>query len=166
MLKFKSNYSPDGTILKLNINDLIADNIKGLILDLDNTIMLPKSGEFSPEIANWIKSALTANLKIIIVTNNKDEIYLNSLSPLLDKYDIPIIIKAQKPRSKNLKKAIEYLNLPAENICIIGDRVLTDIWGGINVNIKTAFVEPLIGKKENILYRALRRMEKVFLERA
>ena len=68
--------------------------------------------------------------------------------------------------SDTLIKAIEYLNLPAENICIIGDRVLTDIWGGINVNIKTAFVEPLIGKKENILYRALRRMEKVFLERA
>jgi uncharacterized protein len=166
MLRFESTYLPAGTILKLNINDLLADGVGGLILDLDNTIMLPNSGEFSEEISNWIENALDKGLKIIIVTNNKDESYLDGVEATLNKYNIPLIIKAQKPRTKNLKKAIEYLNLPPEKICIVGDRVLTDIWGGINVKIKTAFVEPLLGKQENILFRALRRVEKVFLKTA
>lgn len=158
----KANYVATCTT-DLDLNKFKEDGIKGLILDLDNTIMRPKSGYFCDEIQAWLAKAKELGLKIIIVTNNKNEIYLRSIEPLLKQYELPMIIKAEKPRRKNLKIAIEFLGFEPHEVCVVGDRVLTDVLGGIRLGTKTAFVAPLLGKAERKLFRALRRIEKMFM---
>jgi|688.fasta_scaffold01786_28 HAD superfamily phosphatase (TIGR01668 family) len=163
MLNLQPDYLVKGSILKLSIQTLLSDGIRGLILDLDNTIMKPKAALFEADILEWLAEAKRAGLKMIIVTNNKNEKYLSSFDKALAELDLPMIIKAKKPRRTKLNEALKILDLPAEQVCVIGDRVLTDVWGGNRIKCKTAFVRPLLGKEEILLFRFLRKIEKLFL---
>ncbi len=163
LFRLKPDFSIDGIITDLSIEILKNNNIKGLILDLDNTIIASKAGILDDEIKSWLKQAQNNEIKLIVVSNNNNSTYLKQIEPILKELDIELIGKACKPFSKNLKKAIQILDLPVENICLIGDRVLTDILGGVNLNMKTALVKPLIGDKENIIYKNLRKLEYIFL---
>lgn len=163
MLRLKPTYLPGGTVEKLNLQNMWTDGVRGLILDLDNTIMRPRSGEFCTVVLPWLKQAQQLGFKLIIVTNNTNEKYLNSIASTLDGLNLPMITKAGKPRRGKLREALEYLELPAAEVCVIGDRVLTDVWGGVRLSMKTAFVEPLLGEQENVAYRFLRKLEKTFL---
>jgi HAD superfamily phosphatase (TIGR01668 family) len=163
MLNLKPTYFVNGTVDQLDLKKLKADGIKGLILDLDNTIMRPRKGIFCEIVAPWLQEAKVQGLKLIIVTNNTNEKYLSSLEELLGQLELPMIIKAGKPKPHKLEEALAKLNLPASQVCIVGDRVLTDVLGGERVSIKTALVEPLLGKEENPLFRLLRRIEKICL---
>jgi HAD superfamily phosphatase (TIGR01668 family) len=166
MLNLQPDYLVKGSILQLSIQTLLSDGITGLILDLDNTIMKPKSALFEADILEWLAEAKRAGLKMIIVTNNKNEKYLSSFDQALSELDLPMIIKAKKPRRTKLKEALKILDLPAEQVCVVGDRVLTDVWGGNRIKCKTAFVRPLLGKEEILLFRFLRKIEKLFLHPA
>lgn len=163
MFNLKPDYFIKGNIASLDLDLLQEDNIQGLILDLDNTIMRPKSGFFCEVVRPWLQKAKCQGLKLIIVTNNKNEKYLSGLSPILNDLELPIIIKAAKPKPAKLLEALRQIDLPAEKVCIIGDRLLTDVLGGYNIGAKTAFVYPLLGKQENLLFRFLRKLEYLFL---
>ncbi len=163
MFNLKPDYFIKGNISLLDPELLVKDGIQGLILDLDNTIMRPKSGFFCQIAELWLSKAKAKNLKLIIVTNNKNEKYLNSLSQVLNQFELPIIIKARKPDPAKLLQALKQLDLPAGQVCIIGDRLLTDVLGGKNIGAKTAFVQPLLGQEENLLFRFLRKLEYLFL---
>jgi uncharacterized protein len=163
MLNLSPTYLVQGTVEKLDIEQLVADGVKGLILDLDNTVMRPRSGAFCEIVGPWLQKAKAAGLKMIIVTNNNNEQYLSSLDLLLQNHELEMIIKAAKPRPEKLLQALKKLDLRPEQVCIVGDRVLTDVLGGIKIGSKTAFVRPLLGKKENLLFRLLRKLEKLCL---
>ncbi|MDX1918321.1 MAG: YqeG family HAD IIIA-type phosphatase [Candidatus Caenarcaniphilales bacterium] len=159
MFCLKPDYLINGDLTGLNLVDLKAAGIKGLLLDLDNTIMLPYRAEWLPDIRRWIEQALDLGLKMIVVTNNKRCDYLKTVEPLLNLYGIKMIGQADKPRRKALKEALRMIDLPADSVCLIGDRVLTDIWGGARLGMKTALVRPLSGKSERKLYQFLRQIE-------
>ncbi len=163
MLNLKPTYYVDGTVDKLSIDTLIKDGVRGLILDLDNTVMRPRCGYFCEVVKPWLQEAQAKGLKLIIVTNNNNEEYLGSFNEALSEHNLKMFIKAKKPRPDKLLEAIKELDLPCEQICIVGDRVLTDVLGGCRVKTKTAFVQPLLGKDENLLFQILRKIEKLFL---
>lgn len=165
MFPLKPNYYINGTVIELDFNTLINDGIQGLILDLDNTIMKPKAGYFCDKVLPWLKEAKSKGLKLIIVTNNINDEYLQKIAPVLQENNLPIISKARKPRRTKLREALKELDLPANNVCIVGDRVLTDVLGGYLLNMKTAFVKPLLGEEENILFRLLRALEEKLLQK-
>jgi uncharacterized protein len=161
----KPTYYINGTVEEINLDGLLADGIKGLILDLDNTIMRPHSAYFCDKVLPWLNQARFKNLKIIIVTNNTNDQYLEKVGPIIESHKLPMITKAKKPRRAKLREALDYLQLPAEEVCIVGDRVLTDVLGGFRLNMKTAFVKPLLGQSENALFRLLRAFEETLLDK-
>ncbi|MDX1921070.1 MAG: YqeG family HAD IIIA-type phosphatase [Candidatus Caenarcaniphilales bacterium] len=165
MFPLKPTYYIDGTVEEIDLKLLSKDGIRGLILDLDNTIMRPRSGYFCDKVLPWLKEAKSLGLKIIIVTNNINDEYLRKIAPVLQENDLPIISKAKKPRKTKLKEALNQLALEPEAVCIVGDRVLTDVLGGYLLNMKTAFVKPLLGAEENPLFRILRAVEESLLQK-
>ncbi len=59
-------------------------------------------------------------------------------------------IIAGKPKPAMFEKALEYLNSFPENTLVIGDRLETDILGGLNAHCYTALVLTGISKKSEI----------------
>jgi HAD superfamily phosphatase (TIGR01668 family) len=165
MFPLKVDFYIDGPVYELDLDKLKSLGIKGLILDLDNTIMLPKSAKFCSKVKAWLSQAQNHNLKIVIVSNNKNDFYLKQITPIIDEFSIPIIFHAKKPRTKKMREAVSILDLDCEEICMIGDRVLTDVWAGKLMKMKTAIVKPLIGDSENSFFKVLRKLEYIFMQK-
>ena len=151
-------YNDDVT--KVRIEELKKLNINGLILDLDNTIMAPKSARLDLPVKYWLE-VMKRNFKIVVLTNNKKAFYLEAVRQVLE---LPVIGFAKKPWSCGVNEALEILNMPNDKIAVIGDRPLTDIWLGQRYKFKTILVRSLTRHIEPKWKYLLRKLEWSFIK--
>lgn len=151
----------DNDFTKVKIDDLLKLGVSGLILDLDNTIMAPKSATLEPSVRSLLNE-MKKNFKIVVLTNNKKAFYLERVRQLIE---LPVIGFAKKPRSIGIKEALEILNLANDKIAIIGDRPLTDIWLGQRYGFKTVLIRALLADIEPSWKRFLRKIEWSFVKK-
>lgn len=110
-------------------------NIEGVILDVDSTLRkrmkdIPKCNQ------EWLEM-IKKELKVIVVSNAKD----GKIEKELNSRKIEYIGFACKPLKKNFLRACEKMQLDPEQVLVIGDQLLYDIYGGNRNNMKTAQVK-------------------------
>jgi hypothetical protein len=54
------------------------------------------------------------------------------------------MLGARKPSRRKLKKAAEAMNLPVEQVAMVGDRLFTDVLAGNRLGMFTILVEPMV----------------------
>ena len=127
------------SVSSIPLEQLKQQGIKGIILDLDDTLIPQNSNEISIERSIWLKEAIS-NFKVYLVTNNRS---LKRIQMFQTRFNIPAIIKAWKPGTKGLLSAIKQMNLNFDEIVMIGDRLFTDVLAGNRVNVQTFLVTPI-----------------------
>jgi len=127
----------------IDFDFLREHNLKGILLDIDNTL-IDMSKILEQPIIDWVNDAKNQGFKVAILSNSNK---LNKIIPISQALGIDYISFAKKPAKSGYLKAAKLLNLPVENICMIGDQVLTDVWGANKVNMFSIYVKP-INKKE------------------
>lgn len=132
-----SNYSK--SVFDLNFAKLKKEGIKGIITDLDNTLVPWDEPSANQTVINWIEEAKRHEIKVIIASNNSEERVKHFCNPL----DIPYIHRAKKPLKGVYKKALERLELEKEEVVAIGDQLMTDIFGANLFGVKTILVVPV-----------------------
>ncbi|MEH6939818.1 YqeG family HAD IIIA-type phosphatase [Bacillus sp. JJ664] len=132
--------------------------IKGIITDLDNTLVEWDRPLATPELTNWFRSMKDAGIKITVVSNNNETRVGKFCEPL----GIPFIHRARKPLAVSYKKAYQLLNLKADEVCMIGDQLLTDVFGGNRQGIHTILVVP-VASTDGIWTRFNRMVERRIL---
>ena len=132
------------SILDIDYKELKKNNIKCLLFDLDNTILEVNNSIPKKEICSLIKK-LNKDFKIIIISNNTSK---KRLSKAADELEVDYIKFALKPSSKAFRKVQKKYGYKKEEMCIIGDQLITDIKGGNNYNVFTILVDPLDDKQE------------------
>ncbi|MBX9667152.1 MAG: YqeG family HAD IIIA-type phosphatase [Candidatus Obscuribacterales bacterium] len=157
----KPTYVTTGDITTLDIELLCNDGIKGLIIDLDSTLMESGKGRITTETDAWLQLA-RPRLKMIVLTNNKRQDYIDNAGSVLN---MPVIGYAAKPWKAGFRQALAALELPPEEVAVIGDRPLTDIWGGRRSNMRTVLVRPLSSIVEPSWKTFFRQLEHVFIRR-
>lgn len=155
----KPDYLIKGDITDIDIEMLSQAGIRGLILDLDSTLVVPHSAALSTEAAAWLERACE-RFKVAIASNNKDEVYLDQIRQILT---IPVVGKAAKPSRKAFHRLLADFGLEAGQVAVIGDRPLTDIWGGQRAGMKTILVQILKCQKEPVWKSRVRNLERVFI---
>ena len=150
----------EGDITRVRLEDLKRLNVEGLILDLDNTIMAPKSARLELPVKYWL-DVMKKNFKIVVLTNNKKAFYLEAVRHVLE---LPVIGFGLKPWLVD-KEVHETLNFPNDKIAIIGDRPLTDIWLGQRYGYKTVLVRALTAHIEPKWKFLLRKLEWSFVNK-
>lgn len=158
IFKLTADYIHDN-VTEICLDKLAERGIKGLIFDLDNTIMAPRSGKLTGEIAEWL-TTIKNNFKIAIVTNNPDEAYLKKVYSVVN---CPIYGQARKPSRKIISQAIKVMELTPSQVAVIGDRPLTDILVGKRLGMMTILVDPLTKKQESKFIKLLRKIERSFM---
>lgn len=128
------------TILTLNVDLLKHYNIRGLILDVDETLVPIGSSEASTELKQWVEK-IRPELSLWLVSNNISQSRISSIAQSLD---VPYILGAGKPSRRKLKQAARAMNLPFEQIAMVGDRLFTDVLAGNRLGLFTILVEPMI----------------------
>lgn len=142
------------------LTKLKSDGIKGLIIDLDNTITHWNSNELDQEIFSWFEELNTHQFKTCLVSNNNHERVLEVAAQL----SVPFVPSAGKPFRKAFIKGMEVLNTGPEETAVIGDQIFTDVLGGNRSDLLTILVMPL-DKNEFIGTRFMRQLEKLVLKK-
>jgi HAD superfamily phosphatase (TIGR01668 family) len=148
-------------VLRLPLDALETQGIKGFIFDLDNTIMPPHTAELSEAMREWLTSLTARGFGYIVVSNNHNIAYMKQAE---DHIGVPVLGPAKKPRRAILQEALTQLELPAHQVCVVGDRPLTDIWGGQRLGATTILVDPLQRAIEKGHIHVLRALERLFIQ--
>lgn len=158
-MMLRPTYVVDGDVTDIDLDLLHREGIRGLIFDLDSTLVAPRAGVLTNEVAGWLDRA-RGMFKVAIVSNNKRSAYVQSVQALLE---MPCIGMAAKPSTKAFFEVLRIFDLPPHEVAVIGDRPLTDVWGGQRAGMKTILVWPLKSMNEPEWIRMIRRMERVFI---
>lgn len=125
---------------EITVEFLRQEGISGLILDLDNTLTRWEEVEAAPGIAEWVGTMKAANVKMVILSNGLHGKRLHVSAEL----ELPLIsARLPKPFAVGFRLALKRLELPPENVAMVGDIVFTDILGANLLGINTILVDPL-----------------------
>ena len=143
-------------ITDIDISFLNENEIKGLILDVDNTL-IDIDRNVLEGLEEWAEQMIDAGIILYIVSNsNKKE----KVKDIANKLKIPFIYFATKPLKRGLKKAAKDMNLNYNNIAVIGDQIFTDVLGANRLKMYSILVEP-ISDKDIFITRINRKFESV-----
>jgi HAD superfamily phosphatase (TIGR01668 family) len=135
-------------------------DIKGLILDLDNTLSLHGHPLEKEGVYEWLTQMRELGIPMMVVSNNTRK----RVKPLTDKLGLSCITFGLKPLTRGINKAVKTLGVPKHQVALIGDQIFTDILGGNLAKVKTILVEPFeIEKKPTIRFKRL--LEKKLFKR-
>ncbi len=129
-----------GPILDLTPDLLRLHDLKGLILDVDDTLVPINSPGASDDLKNWI-AQIKPLVPIWLVSNNLNWIRIRAIAECLD---LPFMMGAAKPSRRKLRQAAENMGLPIEQIAMVGDRLFTDVLAGNRLGMFTILVEPMV----------------------
>ena len=127
------------SILDIQPTELKEKGVKGIITDLDNTLVEWDRPEATPQIIQWFEKMQQNQIQVTIVSNN-NEVRVKAFS---DPLKIPFIYRAKKPMSNAFFQAAKRMNLKKEETVVIGDQLLTDILGGNRSGFHTILVVPV-----------------------
>ena len=146
-------------IYDIDLNFLNEHNIKGLILDVDNTLTTHNNPMPDSSVLKWLDMCRENGIKLIILSNNTQK----RVEPFAKQLGMDFVSDALKPRKYGYEKAVEKLNLKRENIASVGDQLLTDIAGGNRCGVLTILVQPF-DTNENIFILMKRQLEKLIMK--
>lgn len=146
------------SIYELNLDGLRRRGIRGLITDLDNTLVAWGSAEVPDSLVRWISGARAAGFRICLVSNNT----LPRVGSFARALEIPAIAKARKPFNRAYKEAMSLMGTTPPETAVIGDQVFTDVFGGNLLGLFTVLVAP-IDSREFVGTRLVRFVERRLL---
>lgn len=154
--KFYPHMYVDSTY-EIDFESLYSDGIRGLIFDIDNTLV--EHGVPADDRAIQLFERLREiGFDTCLISNNKEPRVKPFATAVKSKY----VFKANKPSRKNYRKAMEFMNTDENNTVFIGDQLFTDVYGANRCGIKSILVKP-IHPKEEIQIVLKRKLEKIVL---
>lgn len=145
------------SIYDIDFQNLYDRGYRGLILDIDNTLV-PHNADADDRIENLFLRLAEIGFKTCLFSNNKEDRVKRFNRNIKSLY----IFNAGKPRRKNYRKSMKLMGTKRRETLAIGDQVFTDVWGARRSGIKCILLEP-INEKEEIRIVLKRYIEKLFL---
>ncbi|WP_037298475.1 YqeG family HAD IIIA-type phosphatase [Ruminococcus flavefaciens] len=134
--------------------------IKGLILDVDNTLTTHDNPVPAEGIREWLDTMRAAGIKLMIVSNNHPE----RVRPFADPLGLDFVSDSGKPLRRGYKAAMKKMGLKASETAAVGDQLFTDVWGANISGVTMLYVEPMeLEPKSKRFIRFKRVLEKPFL---
>lgn len=127
------------SIYTINYDKLKNCGIKCLLFDLDNTCVPYVDRMPTKKLKTHFDKLQDEGFKVIIFSNaSKDR-----LKPFKNELNVDCCPKAKKPRKAKFLKILKLYNYDLSEVAIIGDQLVTDIYGGNKVGIMTILVNPI-----------------------
>ncbi|MFC6331444.1 YqeG family HAD IIIA-type phosphatase [Paenibacillus septentrionalis] len=145
------------SIYDIPLDELYAQGYRGLITDLDNTLVGAKAPLATDELVKWLATVKQKGFDVVIVSNNNDSRVGAFAAPL----GLPYIHAARKPAQRAFSKALGMLQLNANQTLMIGDQLMTDVFGGNRMGLYTVLVAPISPNDEGVMTRINRRLERI-----
>ena len=147
-------------VKEITIDFLNKNNIKALILDVDNTL-IDFNKKMLDGVEEWCKNLKKQGIKLFIVSNSNKKAKVEMVAK---KLELPYIHFATKPFKRGFRKAAKMLQEKDENIAVVGDQIFTDVIGANRCKMFSILVEP-IEKKDLLVTKIKRPLENYIIKR-
>lgn len=130
------------SIYDIPYDELKNNGIKLILTDLDNTLISYAEEMPYDKLFEWKKNILDMGFELIIVSNSRK----NRVDKFAKAFDVPYVKFSMKPLRFGIYKAIRKVaskKYAKNEILLMGDQIMTDIWGGNRARINTALIEPI-----------------------
>lgn len=125
-------------ISEISLDYLNENNIKGIILDVDNTL-IDYYRNMEDETIEWVNNLKQNGIKMCILSNSGKK---EKVKKVAEKLDLEYSYLAMKPLKRGFKKAQKKLQLECSEIAAIGDQIFTDVLGANRMKMHSILVEP------------------------
>ncbi|WP_070120740.1 YqeG family HAD IIIA-type phosphatase [Bacillus marinisedimentorum] len=132
--------------------------VKGVITDLDNTLVAWDEPYATPELIRWFKTLEENGIVVTIISNNDKQRVTAFSEPL----GLPFIYRAQKPMSKAFNQALKDMKLSKDEVVVIGDQLLTDVLGANSIGLHSILVVP-VAQSDGFFTKFNRKVESTIL---
>ncbi|MDH5764213.1 MAG: HAD hydrolase-like protein [Nitrospinota bacterium] len=134
----------------ISIEDLVANGIKGVLLDADGTLGPHHTRVFSEPVRKHVHKMVENGLRVAIYTNAMEDRF-EAFEGVAVVTEVP-----PKPDPRGFEIAMkQYLKLnDPESVCMVGDNYITD-GGAVDAGMRFIHVQPVPGP-ENFFHRATR----------
>lgn len=148
------------SVKEINIEFLHKNNIKALILDVDNTI-LDFDKNIPEGVKEWCENLKKQGIKFCILSNSNHK---EKVQMVAEKLELPYFYFGTKPLKRGFKKAIKLLEEKEENIAAVGDQIFTDVIGANRCKLFSILVKP-IGEKDILITKIKRPLENYVIKK-
>lgn len=139
---------------------LLENNIKTLLVDIDNTLVPYEQEEPDEKILSWLSSLRAKGIRFAFISNNTSDKRIKLFNK---KIGAPAFAKSGKPFAKrSIDKALSALGGVRESAAFVGDQIFTDVCAG-KFNGMRAILVPPIKDKKNLFFKFKRSLEKPVL---
>ncbi len=148
------------SVKDISLEFLNKNNIKGLILDVDNTL-INLERKMPAGVSEWAKNLKSNGIKMCILSNSNKIEKIEAVAKIID---VPYIFFAKKPFKSGFIRAKELLKLDNKNLAVVGDQIFTDVIGANRCNMFSILVKP-IEEKDYLLTKIKRPLEKLVIKK-
>ncbi len=130
------------TAKDIDFMHLHKEGIKACFFDIDHTILARDSGKIDSSV---VESLINSKIDYYIATNRSLTDDVNNIAKQIEAKGIMCSDgrKIFKPRKVYYKKLIEMSGLKPNQIAMIGDRLVQDIWGSNRMGVTSVLVNKL-----------------------
>jgi uncharacterized protein len=136
---------PDRFVSRLagvSLGDLHDQGFRGLIIDLDNTLMGFRQTELEVDHLEWVQQAHERGFRLVMVSNN----FTERVTGIARQLNIACVPNALKPLPFGMLRALRMLELPRRQVAVVGDQLFTDVLSGKLCGLYTILTEPIEAK--------------------
>lgn len=138
-LKYKPTWMLEA-IYQITPEQLETHGVKAILADLDNTLIAWDNPNGTEELRLWLDTMAVAGIPVIVVSNNSH----NRVEKALEALDLDFIPRALKPFPRGIHQAAKRLDLPKEQVLMVGDQIMTDIKAAHSAGVRSVLVKPVI----------------------
>ena len=126
-------------VTDIDKNLLNKYGIKGLILDVDNTLSTHHGHVLTDGLEEWLNEMRKSGVKLVILSNSKEK----RVKPFAEKIGLDFISMGLKPLPFKFLSALKRLGIKRSETAIVGDQIFTDTLGGNLYGVKTILLDPI-----------------------
>ncbi len=114
--------------------------VKMLICDLDNTLSPHFNRIPNQKAIKFVKNVQSSGIIFVVVSNNSKKRVTKYCETLKPDY---FIWNAKKPLLSKIKKVMEKFDVLPQELVMLGDQFITDIWAANRIGCKSILVLPM-----------------------
>ena len=123
------------TTYNIDFVKLFDHGYRGIIFDIDNTLV-PHDAPADIRATMLFRKLHAMGFQTMIVSNNKEP----RVKSFADVVGSAYVFLADKPGTKGYLEAVAKMELPKDQVIVIGDQFFTDIWGANRSGLRSVMV--------------------------
>lgn len=147
-------------VIDIPVKFLIDHHIKGVILDIDNTLTTHDNPVPSKGVMEWLEALEAAGIQKIALSNN----HVERVEPFARLLKLRYIANGLKPLPVGYLRCLRAMHLSPKYVAVVGDQIFTDILGGRCLGLLSIMVEP-IEPEEKPFFQLKRRFERSLMKK-